>query len=106
MPGYPNQTALRPNKHLGWATVTHPFHPLVGKRFLVLKVRRVAGQEVLSLFDEQTGTAALPREWTDQGVPSPYSTVLEHRPILHTACLLKLIELVQFIKKGVDDVTQ
>ena len=72
---------------------------------MVLKVRRVAGQEMLSLFDEQTGTAALPREWTDQGAPSPYSTVLEHRPILHAACLLKLSELVQFIKKGVDDAT-
>jgi hypothetical protein len=88
---------------LGWATVTHPFHPLLGKRFLVLKMRRVGGQEVLSLFDEHTGTAVLPREWTDQAAPSAYSTALEPRPILHPACLLKLSELIQLIKKGIDD---
>jgi hypothetical protein len=88
---------------LGWATVTHPFHPLSGKRFLVLKRRRVGGREVLSLFDEGPGTIALPREWTDQAPPSPYASVLESPPILHTACLIKLQELVQLIQKGVDD---
>jgi Family of unknown function (DUF5372) len=84
---------------LGWATVTHPFHPLLGKRFLVLKVRRVGGHEVLSLFDDRNGAVALPREWTDQADPSPYPTVLEQPPILHGACLLKLSELVQIIKQ-------
>ena len=101
--GYPKLTALPPNKHLGWATVTHPFHPLLGKRFLVLKVRRAAGHQVLSLFDEHNGTAALPRDWTDQAQPSPYSSVLEPPPILHPACLLKLHELVQLMKKRFDD---
>jgi len=88
---------------LGWATVTHPFHPLLGKRFLVLKVRRVGGREVLSLFEEGRGTMALPREWTDQGCPSPYSSVLEQPPILHASCLLKLRELIDLIGKRIDD---
>jgi hypothetical protein len=89
---------------LGWATVTHPFHPLLGKRFLVLKVRRVGGRDVLSLLDEHIGTIALPREWTDQAPPSPYSSVLEQAPVLHVACLLKLQELIQVIGKRIDDV--
>jgi hypothetical protein len=84
---------------LGWATVTHPFHPLRGKRLLVLQVRRVGGREVLSLFDEHHGAVALPREWTDQAPPSPYSSVLEQAPVLDVACLLKLQELVQLLKK-------
>jgi len=88
---------------LGWATVTHPFHPLLGKRFLVLKVRRVGGREVLSLFDEHNGAVALPREWTDQASPSPYSSALAQAPILHAACLIKLSELVQLIGKRIDD---
>jgi hypothetical protein len=69
----------------------------------VLKVRRVGGREVLSLFDEQTGTVALPREWTDQAPPSPYSSVLEQAPVLDVACLLKLQELVHVIGKRIDD---
>ena len=88
---------------MGWATVTHPFHPLSGKRFLVLKVRRVGGREVLSLFDEGRGTIALPREWTDHAPPSPYASVLESPPILHVICLIQLQKLVQRIQKGFDD---
>jgi hypothetical protein len=91
---------------LGWATVIHPFHPLLGKSFLVLKLRKVGGREVLSLFDEHTGTVALPREWTDQAPPSPYASVLEQAPVLHVACLLKLQELVQLIGKRIDDAKQ
>jgi hypothetical protein len=88
---------------LGWAVVTHPFHPLLGKRFLILKMRKVGGREVLSLFDEHNGTVTLPREWTDQAPPSPYATVLEQPPILQVACLFKLQELAQAIRKRIDD---
>lgn len=88
---------------MGWTTVTHPFHPLSGKRFRVLKTRRVGGREVLSLFDEGHGTIALPREWTDHAPPSPYATVLPTPPILDALGLLKLRELVELIRKGVDD---
>jgi hypothetical protein len=84
---------------LGWATVTHPFHPLAGKRFQVLKRRKVGGRELLSLLDEGKGPIALLREWTDQAPPSPYAGVLEKPPILEAACLLKLLELVEGIKK-------
>ena len=84
---------------MGWATVTHPFHPLLGKRFLVLKVRRVGGREVLSLFDEHNGTIALPREWTDQAPPAVVSSVLAPAPILHAAGLIQLRELVELMKK-------
>jgi len=88
---------------LGWATVTHPFHPLLGKRFLILKMRRVGGREVLSLFDEVNGPLALPREWTDQAPPSPYADVLGQAPVLHLPCLIKLQELVEVIGKRIDD---
>jgi hypothetical protein len=70
---------------------------------MVLKVRRVGGREVLSLFDEQAGAIALPRDWTDQGDEGSYSKVLEPLPILHGLYLLKLSQLVQVLKKGVDD---
>mgnify|MGYP001286464850 FL=1 len=84
---------------MGWATVTHPFHPLLGKQFLILKMRRVGGREVLSLFDEHNGTIALPREWTDQAPPSMVSSVLAQAPILHPACLIQLRELAQLMKE-------
>ncbi|WP_420800209.1 DUF5372 family protein, partial [Paraburkholderia tagetis] len=36
------RTAQVLNEHLGWAEIRHPFHPLRGQRFSVLKARRVA----------------------------------------------------------------
>ena len=87
---------------MGWATVTHPFHPLLGKRFLVLKVRRVAGCEVFSLFDEHNGTIALPREWTDHALPTPFA-LPPPAAILDASCLLRLQALIEHIKKRIDD---
>jgi hypothetical protein len=58
---------------------------------------------VLSLFDEDKGTIALLREWTDQAPPSSYSSVLDNPPILHATYLLKLYELIELIKKRIDD---
>jgi hypothetical protein len=76
---------------------------LAGKRFLVLKARRTSGREILSLFAEGQGTIALPREWTDQAPPSPFTTALPTPPILDAPCLIKLRALVEAIRKGVDD---
>jgi hypothetical protein len=58
---------------------------------------------VLSLFEEGLGTVALPREWTDQALPSPYSNIVGQAPILHPACLIKLHELVKGLEKRIDD---
>jgi hypothetical protein len=88
---------------LGWATVTHPFHPLSGKQFRVLKLRRIGGREVLSLFDEGRGTVTVPRDWTDQAAPSPYAGGSDSPPILHPVCLVQLLALSQAIQKRVDD---
>jgi len=87
---------------LGLATVIHPFHPLAGQRFLVLKIKKSASREILSLFDEQTGVFGLPREWTDLAPPS-WENLLDAPPILNARCLLELSNLVQILKKRVDD---
>src|SRR6266478_7650939 len=64
-----HRTALRSRQPLGSAEVTHPFHPLRGHRFVVLKVRRVSGVETLSLRHADLGSFAMPREWTDWAPP-------------------------------------
>src|SRR5450631_4524029 len=53
------------NESLGWAEVRHPFHPLKGQRFPVLKTRRVGATETLILRDPTRGSIAVRREWTD-----------------------------------------
>jgi hypothetical protein len=55
---------------LGWAEIRHPFHPLRGQRFPVLKTRRVAGTDTLLLRHVERGSFSIAREWTDWGAPS------------------------------------
>jgi hypothetical protein len=76
------QTALVHRSPLGWAEISHPFHPLRGRRFEVLKKRRVAGVDTLILRELERGTLSVPREWTDWADPSPYDslTLPPHRP--------------------------
>jgi hypothetical protein len=97
------QTALASNSSLGWALITHPFHPLKGQRFAILKIRKIAGQEVLSLYDDKRGSLPIPRDWTDQAVLSPDAGLIEPAPILDVRCLLKLHDLVRAVTKRIDD---
>ena len=96
------QTALLPNSSLGWALITHPFHPLKGQRFAILKIRKIAGQEVLSLYDDKRGSLPIPRDWTDQALLAAHAGLIEPAPILDARCLLKLHDLVRAATKRID----
>jgi hypothetical protein len=50
--------------------IRHPFHPLHGQRFEVLKKRRVAGVDRLILRELERGSFSMAREWTDWADPS------------------------------------
>jgi hypothetical protein len=97
------QTALASNSSLGWALITHPFHPLKGQRFAILKIRKIAEREVLSLYDDKRGSLPIPRDWTDQAVLSPDAGLIEPAPILDVRCLLRLHDLVRAVTKRIDD---
>ena len=100
-----HRTALRSRQPLGSAEVTHPFHPLRGHRFVVLKVRRVSGVETLSLRHHELGSFAMPREWTDWAPPDAQVTPIGGQPLIIDAFgLLALTELVTSLtrKGGLD----
>jgi len=77
------------SEHFGWAEIRHPFHPLRGQRFPVLKTRRVAGVDTLVLGHVERGSFSIAREWTDWGAP----TVEDDRRF-DLGMLLELIALI------------
>jgi hypothetical protein len=98
MSAHTRRTALLANQPLGSAEVTHPFHPLRGQRFVVLKVRRVSGVETLSLRHVELGSFAVPREWTDWVPLDAQKTPPGHQPLSIDAFgLLALTELVTLL---------
>jgi hypothetical protein len=86
---------------LGWAEIVHPFHPLHGQRFEVLKKRRLAGVDTLILRELERGTLSIPREWTDWADPTPYDalTLPPHR--LAADCLFELVALLDALAASI-----
>jgi hypothetical protein len=79
---------------LGWADITHPFHPLHGQRYQILKYRRVSGKDTLILKDPEGGTFAVDRDWTN--LADPCATMQGQPPlILDYTALLKLVNLLE-----------
>ena len=83
-----------PHSPLGWAEISHPFHPLRGRRLEVLKKRRVAGVDTLILRELERGTFSVPREWTDWADPSPYDSLTLPPQRLAADCLFELVALL------------
>jgi hypothetical protein len=57
------------------ASLRHPFHPLRGQRFEVLKKRRISGVDTLILRESTRGSFSVAREWTDWADPSEYAAL-------------------------------
>src|SRR5262245_19719184 len=82
---------------LGWAEIRHPFHPLRGQSFPVLKKRRVSGVDTLILQGLQHGTFCVAREWTNWADPSPDDVV----PLrLNIGSLLDLVQLLEHLGRA------
>jgi hypothetical protein len=78
---------------LGSAEIVHPFHPLRGQRFAVLKVRTVAGVETLSLRHQELGSMAVPREWTNWAPPGSQVCSGDQQLLADAWSLIALAEL-------------
>lgn len=76
------------------AEITHPFHPLKGKNFVILKSRSVAGVETLVLRESARGTFAVPKEWTDQADLCAAGSLDGRISIFDPKCLLALVRLI------------
>lgn len=79
-----------------WVEITHPFHPLRGHRFPMLKTRRISGAESLVLRGTSGGTFAVAREWTDRADP-PLHILLDIAP--PALCFERLVELVELLRE-------
>jgi hypothetical protein len=52
------------NNDFGSATITHPFHPLYGKSFTILKIRKFPSGRFFSLLTEND-VFSVPESWID-----------------------------------------
>ena len=100
----PQLTAHDSSAPSGSTEIIHPYHPLRGKRFPILKSRCVRGVECLVLKGSEAGTFAVPRDWTDRACPDAYSDANVAHDFLRLETLLEVVEIlkVQHTKIEVD----
>jgi hypothetical protein len=89
------QTALDHSKPLGWVEIRHPFHPLRGQRFPVLKTKRTGGVDTLILRGSGAGTFSVAREWTDRADPSPWDELALTPQRLEASLIFELVTLLE-----------
>jgi hypothetical protein len=94
------RTALDHSQHLGWAEIRHPFHPLRGQRFEVLKKRRVAGVDTLILRECKRGSFSIARDWTDWADPSGYDSLSLPPGRFEAESLCELATLVEQLNRA------
>ncbi len=95
-----NDKPQNPQKDLGWAKITHPFHPLYGQRFKILKLKKVTEGDILTLQGTHRGWFFVPREWTDKADPSIETCPQVTPSVLSFVHLLSLSDLLDQLKKG------
>jgi len=94
-------TAQSNSSPLGWVEVVHPFHPLRGERFEVLKTRCVAGVATIVVRHPERGTCALAQEWTDWAEPSACPALDDERLVpLEFESLLELATLLAHLENA------
>src|SRR5438046_896885 len=89
-PGQSVRTAHGAGEVLGWAIITHPFHPLRGQLFRVLKARHCGGRATLILEGSEGGTFSILAEWTDKAPPTGANAAR----LLSLPALLELVEQI------------
>jgi len=82
------------NNDLGSATITHPFHPLYGKSFKILKIRKFPSGRFFSLLDEND-VFCVPESWVD-----PKETGSETDSPFNAEVVHSLLEFVRNHKNG------
>ncbi len=95
-------TTLKSNKYSGYATITHPFHPLKDQRFQILSTKNFNNRDILSLKMSTRGPIAIPRDWTDKADPNPYQTLSELSPILSFSHLQQLVKLITELDQAIN----
>lgn len=74
--------------------MTHPFHPSVGREFVLVGIRSAWGEDRVFFFDEDGAQRSLPSGWTDAVAPDPFVALSGGRSALRVADLLALGELI------------
>lgn len=74
--------------------MTHPFHPLRGRRFELLASKQAWGEQRVYFYGDEDCLVAMPAAWTDAMALDPFVALAGGRAYFRMEDLLRLVELV------------
>lgn len=74
--------------------VTHPFHPLHGREFLLVDRRQTWGEDRVYFIDETGALRRLLAAWTSAAAPSAFEVIAAGRSPFRVVDLLRLVALI------------
>jgi len=74
--------------------VTHPFHPLFGREFVLIERRNAWGEERVYFHDDSGRVRRLTAAWTSAVAPDPFASVSAGRSHFRVDDLLHLVALI------------
>ena len=83
--------------------VTHPFHPLYQRQFVLLSYRKSWGREFIDFPYDNGKTGAIPLAWTDADQADPFLAISQGRSVFRVPELLQLVELIDLMVQSDDD---
>ena len=83
--------------------VTHPFHPLRGRRFQLLSYRNNWGEDRVTFEDQEGRVCALPASWTSVVAPDPFVALSAGRSFFRIEELMRLVALMREREGGCKD---
>jgi hypothetical protein len=85
--------------------ITHPFHPLSGKTFELVTVRRNWGEERVYYQDETGALHSLPLAWTSLAPEDPFVSLAAGRSAFRVVDLVELSRRVTFLIRELEEVS-
>ena len=81
-----------------WVEITHPFHPLHGRRFVLLLCRQAWNEDRVYFEDDDGHLESIPAKWTDVVAPDPFVVIAAGRALFRLDDLLEVVRLIGLAK--------
>lgn len=78
--------------------ITHPFHPLSGREYILITHKLNWGEDRVSFKDENGDYHCIPANWTDINPPDPYERSENNKSFFRINDLIEIEKLVRKLK--------
>jgi hypothetical protein len=85
------------NQAVEVVTITHPFHPLLGRELVLATRRHNWGEDRVMYFNEAGRLCSLPTSWTSAATSDHFALAADGRSWFRVDDLLELSALVQTV---------